>query len=241
MLGRFLELSLPAADVAESLEFYESLGFAQAAVGEAWKHPYAVVTDGRVYLGLHGAGLESPTLTFVTPDLRVRLDELSDAGIEVERARLDDLALNEAEFRDPTGLWVRLVEARTFSPPALEPGFESALGYFEEYVVGADDLRGAGEFWERLGFVAFREEDDDDAAAPKLVASHRDINLAFLQLDLGAPMLCFTAVDMSQRIARLRERGFAFARRVPREFHARGAAALLAPDGQQVLLLEPEA
>jgi hypothetical protein len=53
-------------------------------------------------------------------------------------------------------------------------------------------------------------------------------------------MPCFAAPDMSARVEKLRARGFAFARRVPREFHARGAAALVAPDGQQVLLLERE-
>ena len=54
MLGRFLEISLHTPDIQESLEFYESLGFAQASVGEIWPHPYAVVTDGRLFLGLHG-------------------------------------------------------------------------------------------------------------------------------------------------------------------------------------------
>ena len=241
VLGRFLELSLPASDVAEALEFYESLGFAQAVVGEAWRHPYAVVTDGRLYLGLHGTELETPLLTFVTPDLRTRLEELATLGVEVEHARLDELSLNEARFRDPSGLHVRLVEARTFSPPALEPSFESALGYFEQYVVGASDLPRSGQFWEQLGFVAFLDDAEGATLPKRLVASHRDINLAFLDLDLATPMLCFSAPDMAQRVAGLRERGFGFAGRVPRDFHERGAVALLAPDGQQILLLEPEA
>ena len=42
-----------APDVPASLAFYESLGFVQARVGDAWSHPYAVVTDGRLFLGLH--------------------------------------------------------------------------------------------------------------------------------------------------------------------------------------------
>ena len=66
-LGRFLEISLAANDVAESLAFYEALGFVQAVVGEAWPHPYAVVTDGRISLGLHGLDFESPLPTWVAP------------------------------------------------------------------------------------------------------------------------------------------------------------------------------
>ena len=59
-LGRLLEISLAATDVAESLASYAPLGFVQTAVGEAWPPPDAVVTDGRLSLGLHGADLASP-------------------------------------------------------------------------------------------------------------------------------------------------------------------------------------
>ena len=53
-IGRFLEISIGTPVIRESLEFYESLGFVQAAVGETWSHPYAVVTDGHLFIGLHG-------------------------------------------------------------------------------------------------------------------------------------------------------------------------------------------
>jgi hypothetical protein len=237
VLGRFLELSVATGGVAESLGFYESLGFAQASVGEAWRHPYAVVTDGRMTLGLHGTGADATQrLTFVTPDLRSRVEELAELGVAVDHARLDDASLNEVQFRDPAGACVRLLEARTFSPPALEPTFESAVGYFEGYVIGSYDLAAAGTFWERFGFVAFQDAGDEELP-PRLVASHRDVNLMFLELDLPAPMLCFSAADMPQRVTRLQERGFTFARRVPRPLQAVGAAVLQAPDGVQVLLV----
>ena len=51
VLGRFLEYSLATPDIRASLDFYTKLGFSQAEVGEAWPHPYAVVTDGRICLG----------------------------------------------------------------------------------------------------------------------------------------------------------------------------------------------
>ena len=240
MLGRFLELSVTTTGIAGSLEFYESLGFVQASAGEAWPHPYAVVTDGRMTLGLHAADGAAPArLTFVTPEIRSRVDELAALGVEVDHARLDEAALNEAEFRDSSGACVRLLEARTFSPPALDPSFESALGYFEGYVIGTDDLAKAGTFWERFGFVAFQDAGDEEMP-PRLVASHRDVNFVFLELELSGPVLCFSAADMPQRIALLRERGFAFARRVPRALQPSGAGVLEAPDGVQVLLVKRE-
>ena len=77
MIGRFLEISVHAPDTLASLEFYEALGFSQAATGEAWPYPYAVVTDGRLGIGLHQRELpQSPLLSFVLPDLHRRLDAL---------------------------------------------------------------------------------------------------------------------------------------------------------------------
>jgi catechol 2,3-dioxygenase-like lactoylglutathione lyase family enzyme len=237
VLGPFLELSVPTRDVAEALAFYEALGFVQAPVGEAWPHAYAVVTDGRVSLGLHGIESAGPLLTFVTPDVRTRLAELDALGIEVEHARLDELSLNEATFRDPAGHLVRLLEARTFSPPALEPRHESFLGYFAEYVVAVADPGGAGRFWEQLGFVAFADDVEDTG---KVVASSRDLNLAFVDLDLPVPTLCFTAADMPERIQALKDKGYGFARHVPRPLSARGAALLQAPDGVHLLLVQTD-
>jgi catechol 2,3-dioxygenase-like lactoylglutathione lyase family enzyme len=239
VLERFLELSMPATDVASALAFYESLGFVQAAVGEAWPHAYAVVTDGRMYFGLHGIELDAPRLAFVAPRLREQVATLAERGLELEYSRLDELSLNEVEFRDPTGVCVRLLEARTFSPPSLEPGLESELGYCEGCVIGTRDVDAAGRFWEALGFVAFATG-DDDGEPRALVASHRDLNLLFQDVDVEGPVPCLTAPDMAARIARLRDRGFSFARHVPRAFERREGAMLRALDGFQVLLLGPD-
>jgi catechol 2,3-dioxygenase-like lactoylglutathione lyase family enzyme len=232
-LGRFLEIGIATQDVAAALAFYESLGFVQASVGEAWPHPYAVVTDGRISLGFHGTDFESPLPTWAVPNLRERLDELRALGIEVEQARLDELSLHEAVVRDPAGRPLRLLEARTFSPPALDAGYESTLGYFEEIAVGVTDLALAGRFWEAMGFVAFEPVTDP---VPKVVAASTDLNLGLLDGALPTPLLCFSAVNMAERIAVLRDKGHAFARRVPQGFDARSTAVLQAPDGVQILL-----
>lgn len=239
MLSQFLELGIATRDVAAALAFYESLGFVQAPVGGAWPHSYAVVTDGRLCLGLHALDFGHPLLTFVTPDLRTRLGGLQDLGIEVEHARIDEVSLNEAAFRDPTDHVVRLLEARTFSPPALDPCHESRLGYFEEYLLATEDPSAAGRFWERLGFVAFAA---DGSTTGRVVASSRDLNLAFEDIPLDSPVLCFAASDMHDRVATLRTRGFAFARRLPRALAALDpeAALLLAPDGVHLLLVQTE-
>jgi hypothetical protein len=235
-LGRFLEISVAAMDVAASLAFYESLGFVQASVGEAWPHAYAVVTDGRVCIGLHAQELDGPLLTWTAPALHHRLAELAALGIEADAVRLDDSSLNQALLRSPSGQRLRLLEARTFSPPALAAGHVTRLGYFEEFAwpASAQDFAEAQSFWEPLGFVAF-----DPVSEPfgRAVASSRDLNIALYDVDLRAPVLVFSAGDMPGRIAGLREQGFRFASRVPRALASLGAAVLEAPEGTSLLLV----
>ncbi len=238
MPGRFLEISLATQDVASTLAYYEALGFVQASVGEAWPHPYAVVTDGRLSLGLHGIEPQPPRLTFVTPGLRERLESFTAAGIEILHSRLDDLSLNEATLSDPDGTLLRLVEARTFSPPALDPRHESRLGYFDALAIGSTDPVARGRFWEQVGFVAF---DDEQAPATRVVVASRDLNIALHAFELPSPVLVFTAPDAPARVAELRERGYGFARRLPAAFASTGAGLLLAPDGVQVLLAQSDA
>lgn len=233
-LGLFLEVGIACRDVAASLAWYEALGFVEAATGEAWQHPYAVVTDGRVTLGLHGAEFEGPLPTWVAPGLRARLDELAGLGLECEDVRLDDLALHVATLRGPAGQRLRLVEARTYSPPSLPAGYETRLGYFEEIGLGVDEPEASASAWERLGFVAFG---GDDTPPARVVVTSRDLNLGLHAAPLAAPLLCFSATDLPARLEWLRGRGLAFARSLPRGLECAGAALLLAPDDVKVLLL----
>ena len=119
MLGRFLEIGLPTDDILASIAWYESLGFVQATVGESRSHRYAVLTDGRLWLGLHSDAIEAPTLTWVQPGLAAHLTALSALGIDAEQARLGEDDFHEAGFRDPSGQAVSLVEARTYSTGRL--------------------------------------------------------------------------------------------------------------------------
>ncbi len=232
MLGRFLEVSVRSPDLPESLAFYESLGFVQAVTGDARPYPYAVVTDGRLCLGLHGAGDDDPTLTFVQPDLATHAPRLGALGIEIEFARLGAEQLHELGFRDPAGQRVTLVEARTFSPPGA-PSEPCKLGYFEEFGIPTPDLGRSAAFWDALGLVAFEPE---RVPFPKVVAAGRDLNIGLYDLDLRSPVLTFSAPDMQGRIARLRERDLQFAGRLPRGMDAREHALLIAPEGTVLLL-----
>jgi catechol 2,3-dioxygenase-like lactoylglutathione lyase family enzyme len=233
MLGRFLEVSVRAPDVPASIEFYESLGFVQATVGDALEHAYAVVTDGRLYLGLHDWDLPSPILTWVLPDLARHAEDFTALGIEFNFARLDEVALNEIAFADPAGQLLMLVEARTFSPPPYSSRPATACGYFEEFGIPTPDLARSAGFWDHLGLVAF---DAVEEPFHKVVVSSTDLNVGLYDLDLREPVLTFSDPDMPKRIEGLRERGYRFAQRLPRGVDAARSAMLTAPEGTSLLL-----
>ena len=173
MLGRFHEIGIATHDIRASVEFYERLGFVQAETNDTWTHPYGVLTDGRIHIGLH----QRP-VSVALPDLRACGHRRPRAGVRIARHRaLDcgtppDDVFNEIGFLDPSGQMVTVIEARTYSPVAREEG--SLCGYFTEYSIPAADFEAAQDFWEPLGFVATEEPDAPYAHLP-LTSDHLDI------------------------------------------------------------------
>jgi hypothetical protein len=238
MLGRFLEISLHTPAIRESLEFYESLGFVQAKVGEIWPHPYAVLTDGRLFLGLHGAPLPSPALTFVLPQLARGIAQLRQRGIEFEEERLGDDTFNQAVFRDPGGQVINVLEARTFSPPQLDAPVRTTCGYFAELGLPSRDIAVARSFWEPLGFVAL-DERSDPFPRTQLTSDHLDLAL-YRTRALRQPVLTFEDPEMRERLARLRERGHKVSDEMPDSLDEATNGVLIAPEGTRLLMLQSE-
>jgi hypothetical protein len=213
MLGRFLEFSVATADIAASFEFYSGLGFSQAEVRDVWPHPYVVVTDGRIHIGLHQNSEESPQITFVRPNLLQQADALEKLGMELEFRRLGNNVFNEIGWRDPSGHLIRLVEARTFSPTGAAPASPLACGLFQQIALPAQVPEAAKIFWERLGFVGMDEPD----AQPKHVCCVSDtINIGlYSPSDVPAPALVFEAGEAHG---------------------SRGGTTLIAPEGTLLLV-----
>jgi hypothetical protein len=150
ILGRFLEIGLASPDPQESWQHFQHLGFAQAVAGDVWPHAYGVVSCENLALGLHAGGAEPLTLYFVRENVRALHRELSVFGFDIEQANLAADAFNELQLRDPTGVALRVLEARSFSPAAETPRL-TALGHFRALSLPCHDLEEVAEFWSRLG------------------------------------------------------------------------------------------
>jgi len=235
--GRFHELSLATDDIRSSVEFYEQLGFSQTATADTFAHPYGVLTDGRLYLGLHQRRAASPILTFVRPGIAACLAEFAALGIELTLCRVGEEVFNEIGFEGPHGESVRVLEARTYSPAERGPQEVSLCGDFAEVSLPAADFAAAQSFWEPLGFVATGEE---EAPYVHLPLTSDAVDLAFHRpRTLDVPMIVFRAPDMPGRIARLRALGVA-EEALPRGLARQANALLTSPEGTQLLLLEGE-
>ncbi len=150
MLGSWLEIALSTDDIRASCDFYEQLGFGSAVTGDIWTHHYGVMACGGLCLGLHEKRQPSPTVVFTRENVAGLARELDALGIAVINARLGSEEFNELSLRDPSGLVLRVLEARSFSPPPAPPAL-TALGRFESLSLPLRDVAAAEAFWQRLG------------------------------------------------------------------------------------------
>ncbi len=202
-LGRFLELSLPTADIQASLGFYLALGFTELAVNDIRASHYAAVTDGAIAIGLHGAGLEEPALAFVRPELAPHARTLMAAGTEFAFQRLGEDDFHEAGLYAPDGVLVVLLEAPTFPEASAEDARAGLLGRSVEISLGTRDMAVAGSFWEQSGLVA----------GPESTAEHQLLFAPGLTLGLrrdqptGLRGLRFELADPARALAELERVG----------------------------------
>lgn len=240
MLGRFLEFSLAAPDIRVSLDFYTKLGFSQAEVGDTWPHPYAVVTDGRICLGLHQAAAPVSSMTFVRPDLLKHLGWLEELGLEFEFRHLGNDVFNEVGWLDPSGQLLRLIEARTFSPSKRLGLDTSRCGYFLEIALPTPGQEAAKTYWEQFGFVGIDEQDDD---LPHVSCTSDTIDVGLYDpIHLRRSMLRFEVNDVKGTLAQLDGMGISPTGEIPPPLRHKAAAVLTAPEGTPILLTQaPEA
>ena len=217
------------------MEFYERLGFTQAQTGDIWPHPYGVLTDGRLYIGLHQSRLDSPAVTFVRPGIVGHAQSLERAGVALSTVNVGSEVFNELAFRDPAGHAVRLLEARTYSPADRSPLEPSSCGEFGGISLPAADFERTGGFWQMLGLVAAEEEPQP---YPHLLLRSDDLALALHRPRFFAePLLVFRDAAMAARLKRLHELGIGL-EPPPRGLDTYANSLLQAPEGTLLLLLQ---
>jgi catechol 2,3-dioxygenase-like lactoylglutathione lyase family enzyme len=238
VLGRFHEIGIATTDIRASVEFYERLGFSHADTGETWTHPYGVLTDGRIFLGLHQQAFESPLLTYVHAEVARYAAELQAQGMTLAYQHTAEHEFNRIGIKDPSGQMLALIEARTYSPVLRRREQVSLCGYFAEFSMPSNDFALAKAFWEPLGFVAIEES---DLPYPHLALTSDHLNIAFHHpRSFERPLVVFRDTDMRERLAKLRDLDIGSWRAAPQGLDAHKNAILEAPEGTALLFLEED-
>jgi catechol 2,3-dioxygenase-like lactoylglutathione lyase family enzyme len=235
VLGKFHEISLETADIAESVAFYERLGFNHCGTTDTWPHPYGVMTDGRLFIGLHQFKFPSPVITYVHAGVAEHAPVVEKLGVELAWKRIGDDSFNEFGFLDPSGQPVRVQEAPTHFSSNAEHADTSLCGDFAEYSMASADFEAMRAFWEPLGFVALGET-EEPYLRMSMTSDHIDLAV-HRPRTLDQSMLVFAAPDMGERIERLRALGVDFAEDPPRGLDPRHSGLLRSPEGMALLLL----
>lgn len=235
MLGRFHEISVETSDIAASVAFYERLGFTQVGTTDTWTHPYGVLTDGKLFLGLHQFKFPAPTLTYVHADVAQHALTIEKRGIELAWKRVGEDAFNEFGFLDPSGQAVRVQEAPTHFSSEKGIRDTSLCGDFAEFSLPAGEFEALRDFWEPLGFVAMGET-EEPYLRMSMTSDHIDLAV-HRPRTLDRPMLVFAAADMGERIERLKSLGLEMSQALPRGLDPRHSALIEAPEGTALLLI----
>ncbi len=238
MLGRFLELSLAANPLGESFEFYRALEFADVPTGDILAHPYVVVCDGRLCIGLHERDSDEPALTFIRPNLRDYWRALRRHRIDFEFIKLADDEFNEIGFRDPNGQLIVLIEAQTFSPGSWKDDSDSVCGRFFEYSLMTSSRTSAAEFWQTLGFVTVSE---GETPHPWIRLEGRGLSIGFHETAYFQPGPSFATTNFDARLEYLHAKGFKTQRASATAGPLQASTTLVAPEGTPLYLFDDRA
>ncbi len=102
LLGSFGELSISTDTLHPSLEFWQRLDFILTYQSER-PYPWALLSDGTLTIGLHQTKIFSdPALTYVSPDVAMRVAVLENDGIPLRRLH-NEAGLQGAIITAPDG------------------------------------------------------------------------------------------------------------------------------------------
>jgi hypothetical protein len=233
-IGRFLEFSVHAPDILESLHFYKTLGFVELEIGDMWSHKYAVVSDGEVNIGLHDRVFDAPAISFVQQDIAKHARSMADHGFEFSYMQLGEDAFNELQFPDRDGHMVAMLEARTFHLNE-EAENDSLCGSWFELTLPVRDALHAARFWAPIA-PALLEMREEPTTHMRFAADGVPLGLSE-SIAVTAPSLCFKCPDRHGLMGVLEQNGIAFEKFPGFE----GAfVAITAPEGTTLFAFEED-
>lgn len=221
-LGTYAEVRAAVLDIASAQSTFEKLGLKK--IGSS------VLTDGGLNIGLQTDTLNGPTLAYY--------------GSDVEAVRAAGIAVNGDTITTPEG--VRLTLSAQAAPAPMPEGDImsrkpiSRMGKFGEYAIPTHNFEASAAFWKSLGFEQLHASGEP---YPWGIFSDGLIVVGLHQPDpaSGQPMfdephITYFSGDMADRIAALKNDGFAITD-VPPEYEGRVVNARMTGPGDLKIFL----
>lgn len=234
-LGTFLEVTFASQHVLEDMAFFKDLGFQEIETGEIVNHAYGVVSDGSLCLGFHDQEFAPLSLTYVLPELATKLAPLRSHVGDFEYQNTQPDEFNELCMLDPAGLPLRVLEARTFSPPNFG-GAEnvSMCGRFGELALPTNNIDQRKVFYEGLGFVSGTTEN-------YAMLMGDGLNLGFYSVtQLKKPALKFQSNDLESIVRHAALHGVVFSDVTENEHGLESVTLSFRPDCDMIVSLDSE-
>jgi catechol 2,3-dioxygenase-like lactoylglutathione lyase family enzyme len=238
-LGDVVQISIGVSDLAESVLFYEKLGFSQIAANqEPW--PWAQFSDGRNLILLNQDGNQYLGLNYFSTNVAEKVAEIEGAGVSFLTKQQQNGRIQTAIFADQNGLIVGLINHEAAEMPH-PTGFPLChCGKFGELAVAVNDFGAPAAFWQQFGFEPNHTSNEP---YPWGIFSDGRMVLGFhetTEFGQNSPALTYFAPDMPQRIERVRKAGIIFASEVADKAGVVREVILNGPGGEAIFMFEGE-
>ncbi len=238
-LGENLEIALSVNDLETSLAFYKQLGYSQFSDPFAEPHPWLVLSDGDIHLGLHQYEQPSPALVYFSNQFKQVVDYLRRRDIPlIDKMEMEGQLISVA-FRDPNGQHIGVVDLMGAQIPVPPIEHSTHMGKFGEFSIPTRDLQVSLEFWRQFGFEASEYSDP----YPWGILRDGVITIGLHQStepDFNESTITYFDPAMHKRVHDLQDRGIALWFGESDEDGSIRNAGIRSPDGQRFYLFEGE-
>ncbi|MEJ2637816.1 MAG: hypothetical protein P8184_21340 [Calditrichia bacterium] len=237
-LGNKAQISVSVSNLKISLPYYRKLGFRKIEARDTGKNPWALISDGTIFIMLSQNKFPSPALTYFAADMEGRVDRMKQLGIT-----FSDIATKKGKFvsavlRDPNGLGITLIRFDANDLPNSQDTSYTKLGKFGEFSIPTNNLENSLLFWKTVGFSI---EHRSQQPYPWAVLTDGQMTLGIHETDeYDAPVITYYSQDSARRIAQLKSDGIVFQKEFADENGQINNAILHAPDNQLFFIFKGE-
>ncbi|GAB4373898.1 MAG: hypothetical protein Kow0042_18100 [Calditrichia bacterium] len=236
-LGSAVHVSLSVKNIRESKIFYQKLGFRELEGRDSGEHPWAVLSDGSIFLMLSQNPFPSPALTYYASDMDNRVQKFQEKGIRFEDIITREGRFSAAVLKAPNGPGLSLIRYDSQALPLRPPVHSFRFGEFARIDLPTANFEATKQFFTRLGFHILTDTPEPDRFA--LLTDGLITIGIHPNFPVPTPVLTYETDEWQNLPSRLAAEKIPFTAVVPQNQMESTGILLESPDGQ-VIFLQPK-